>query len=262
MNTIEGRVNYSLEEAADLIAGVGGYDPIVEAEELLAKSESVEEFQDFLNERVLDRKPVAYITKHHKFRSLDLYIDERVLIPRSETEPLVEIAVAELEQGSSLVDVGTGSGAVSLAIKNERPDLNVLGVDISKDALDVASINSTALELDVSWKDADLLEGVRGDFTCVLANLPYLPTTKKEAYEPEMVNYEPQVALWGGPDGFELTRRLLAHVERRTSVKLLALEIGLGTVKEVCELVRAAGFPTVFATTDNREDIRAVVGKR
>jgi release factor glutamine methyltransferase len=255
-------VNYTLEEAASLIADVNGFDPIVEAEELLAKANNPSEFNVLLTRRVNQHEPVAYITKHAKFRGLDLYIDERVLIPRTETEPLVDIAVSECPSEVSLVDVGAGSGAVSLAVKNERPDIDVLGVDISKDALDVASINSTDLELNVKWKDADLLDGVKGDFYCVLANLPYLPTTKRDSYAPEMVEHEPQVALWGGADGFDLTRRLLALAGPRKGIQCLALEIGLGTETAVCELVRAAGFPTVFATTDSRGDIRAVVGKR
>jgi len=255
-------VNYTLEEAASLIADVNGFDPIAEAEELLAKTNNSSEFNVLLTRRVNQHEPVAYITKHAKFRGLDLYIDERVLIPRTETEPLVEIAVSECPSEVSLVDVGAGSGAVSLAVKNERHDLSILGVDISKDALDVASINSVNLELDVDWKDADLLEGVKGDFYCVLANLPYLPTTKRDSYAPEMVEHEPQVALWGGSDGFDLTRRLLAQVQPRKSVRLIALEVGIGQELDVTELIRSSGFPTVFCVTDKKNDIRAAIGKR
>jgi release factor glutamine methyltransferase len=255
-------IGYTFQEIVDLITDVGGYDPTTETHDLLTRSTSTEMFNEFLDRRINHHEPVAYITNHAKFRNLDLFIDERVLIPRKETEPLVQIAVEELEAGSSVVDVGTGSGAVALAVKYERPDLSVLGVDISKDALDVACINSTALQLEVKWKDADLLDGVKGEFDCVLANLPYLPTTKRDTYAPEMTEHEPQVALWGGEDGFELTRRLLASVRPRRSVKLIALELGLGQEHDVCELVRANGFPTVFCTTDSRGDIRAAVGKR
>lgn len=253
-------VNYSLQNAVDLIKNIGGYNPDQEAQEILDVSENDYEFENLLKLRVNDHIPTAYLTKHCKFRGLDLYIDERVLVPRTETEPLVEIAVDEAVR--SVADVGTGSGAVALAVKNERPDLQVTGFDISKDALDVASINAATLGSDVEWKYADLLEGVKDEFDCVLANLPYLPITKKSSYEPEMVMHEPQVALWGGDDGFALTRRLLALVKARKVVRLLALEVGIGQETEVCEMVRAAGFPVVFCTTDSRGDIRAVIGKR
>lgn len=260
MSTV--RAGYTLEEATQLITDIGGYDPPTEAEDLLTASITPEMFDQFLQRRINDHEPVAYITNHAKFRGLNLFIDRRVLIPRKETEPLVEIAVDELPMGARVIDVGTGSGAVALAVKNERPDLKVTGVDISKDALDVASINSIALEIDIDWHDADLLEGVKGEFDCVLANMPYLPTSKKDSYAPEMTRHEPQVALWGGEDGYLLIRRLLALASARKGVKCLALEIGLGQELDVVELVRAAGFPIVFCTKDTKGDTRAVVGKR
>jgi release factor glutamine methyltransferase len=253
-------VNFTLQNAAHLIRNIGGYNPDQEAQEILDISENDYEFDHLLNLRINEHVPTAYLTKHCKFRNLDLYIDERVLVPRTETEPLVEIAVEQACM--NVADVGTGSGAIALAIKNERPDLEVTGFDISKDALDVASINSASLELSVEWKHADLLEGVKDEFDCVLANLPYLPTTKKDQYEPEMVEHEPQVALWGGEDGFALTRRLLALVKPRKGIHLLGLEVGLGQERDVIQMVREADFPTVFCTTDSRNDIRAVVGKR
>lgn len=250
----------SIEEATSLIKGVGGHAPEAEANELYKFSSLEERLFDNLVQRRLEHEPTAYITKHSKFRDLNLYIDERVLVPRSETEPLVEIAVENAM--ASVLDVGTGSGAVALAVKNERPDLEVLGVDISKDALDIASINSATLDLDVDWHEHDLIEGVEDEYECVLANLPYLPTTKKDSYEPEMVEHEPQVALWGGTDGFDLTRRLLTLAGPRKGVHLIALELGLGQESVVTELVRAAGFKTVFCVADAKGDIRACVGKR
>jgi release factor glutamine methyltransferase len=255
-------VGYSMEEAVQLIADIGGYDPVVEAEDLLAEADTPEMFDKFLQRRINDHIPVAYMTNHARFRGLDLYIDERVLIPRSETEPLVQIAVEELPLGASVVDVGTGSGAVALAVKNERRDLKVTGVDVSKDALDVASINSEKLDLYITLKDADLLEGVKGNFDCVLANLPYLPTKKRDSYAPEMTEHEPSVALWGGEDGFDLTRRLLAQVQRRDGVELVAFESGLGQETDLAELIRSHGFPIVYCTTDSRGDVRCVIGKK
>lgn len=269
MSVIDGyNLTNNVMIATKLIDEIGGYAPEKEAKELFdfAVNNAVERVNnrhfETLLERRLNHEPTAYITNHCEFRGLDLYIDNRVLIPRSETEPLVEIAIEELSKEEKVLDVGTGSGAVALAIKNERPDLDVTGVDISKDALDVASINSSNLELKVEWRATDLIEGVKDEYQCVLANLPYLPTIKKDAYQPEMTEHEPQVALWGGEDGFDLTRRLLALVQRRKMVRLLALEIGLGQEVDVIRMVREAGFPIVFCTTDSKDDIRCVVGKR
>jgi release factor glutamine methyltransferase len=255
-------IKYTLNDAEELIRDIGGYDPITEAKDLLNKAESDEQFSEYLDRRINNHEPVAYITNHARFGGIDLYIDPRVLIPRSETEALLQVAIDEVPHLGNVADIGTGCGAIALALKNERPDINVVGLDISKDALDVASINSTALGLEVEWRDADLLEGVKEDFGSVLANMPYLPTAKRDTYAPEMVDFEPQVALWGGSDGYDLIRRLLAQAQARPVVKLVALEIGLGQEDDVCELVRSTGFPTVFCTKDKRGDTRCVVGKR
>lgn len=256
---------FPIDKIADLIKNIDGKYPYKEAKELYEFAVQHEnddlKLEEVVNRR-LSHEPVAYITNHCKFRGLDLFIDERVLVPRSETEPLVEIAVEELPQGSSVIDVGTGSGEVALAVKNERRDLIVAGSDISKDALDVASTNSEALDIKVDWYEADLLKGIKNEFNAVLANLPYLPNVNKNSYEPEMVEHEPQIALWGGLDGYDLIRRLLQHTQTRKGVEFLALEIGLGQETDVCELVRESGFSTVFCTTDKKGDIRCVVGRK
>jgi release factor glutamine methyltransferase len=258
MNTAN---EYSVEFAARLISGINGHDPVAEAQELFDYATNEDHYRSILAER-MNHTPTAYITNHCIFRDLDLYIDERVLVPRTETEPLVQIAVEEIPQGGKVIDVGTGSGSVALAVKNERPDLFVMGTDISKDAVDVATINSSALDLDVVWDQADLIDGVKGEFDAVLANMPYLPTVKRDSYEPEMVDHEPEIALWGGLSGYDLITRLLSLVSARKGVRLVGLEIGLGQQDDVCELVREAGFNTVFCTTDKKENIRCVVGKR
>lgn len=260
---------FTFDDAVRVIAEVGGEDPVKESQELLDFSNieydnEIEDpgvtFDELVARRV-EHEPVAYITGHHKFRGLDLVIDDRVLIPRTETEPLIEEAVY-LPPNSSVIDVGTGSGAIALAIKNERKDLIVWGSDISKDALDVAAINSDKLNLDVEWKCADLLEGIKGEFSAVVANMPYLPVSKKGTYAPEMVEHEPQVALWGGADGYDIIRRLLQQASARKSIKFIALEIGLGQEHDVVKLVKDSGFNTVYGTTDKKNNIRAIIGKR
>ena len=121
-----------------------------------------------------------------------------------------------------VADVGTGSGAVALALKHERPDLDVVGVDVSSGALSVARMNAQRLSLQVEWVQGDLLEGVVCD--AVLANLPYV--AEDELLPPEVALYEPRGALLGGQDGLDVVRRLVAQAGERPEITLLALEIG------------------------------------
>ena len=140
-------------------------------------------------------------------------------------------------------------------MKEERPDLSVVGADLSSDALDVARANAEALGLDVEFVQADLLEGVPGPFDAVLANLPYV--AEGSAVPPEIELYEPSLALFGGPDGMDIIRRLLTMTD---DVPLVALEIGLG--EAVAGLVSAAGFPSVEILPDLAGHERVVVGRR
>lgn len=200
------------------------------------------------------REPVAYILGRKAFRRIALTIDHRVLIPRPETELLVEVALS-VPRGSRVVDVGTGSGPVALALKEERPDLSVLGVDVSDDAVAVARDNARRLGLDVEFVRADLLDGVPGPFDAVLANLPYV--AEGSALPPEIELYEPSLALFGGPDGMDLTRRLLTMVD---GVPLVAFEVSLA--EAVASLVSRAGFPSVEILRDLAGHERVVVGRR
>lgn len=142
-------------------------------------------------ERRAAGEPVAYITGTKGFRDLDLHVDPRVLIPRPETEHLVEAALG-LPHGVKVVDVGTGSGAVALALKDERPDLEVVGTDISADAIAVAAANARRLDLDVRFVVGDLLTGERAD--AVVSNPPYVDPGY---VGPPELSFEPALALYG-----------------------------------------------------------------
>jgi release factor glutamine methyltransferase len=140
-------------------------------------------------------------------------------------------------------------------LKEERPDLSVVGVDLSPGALAVARSNAADLGLDVEFVQADLLEGVPGPFDAVLSNLPYVAVGS--ALPPEIELYEPGLALFGGPDGMDPVRRLLPMV---AGVRLLALEVGLA--EAVASLVAAAGFSSVEILDDLAGHERVVVGRR
>jgi release factor glutamine methyltransferase len=200
------------------------------------------------------REPVAYILGLRAFRRLDLSVDRRVLIPRPETELLVEVGLG-LAAGFRVVDVGTGSGAVALALKDERPDLRVRGTDVSADALAVARTNATRLGLDVPFSQADLGDSQPAD--ALLANLPYVADGAE--LPPEITRYEPAGALFAGPDGLDLIRRLVAAVAGPT-VGLMALEIGPEQSAEVQRLLRDSGFAAVAVRHDLAGLERVVVG--
>jgi release factor glutamine methyltransferase len=207
------------------------------------------------------REPVAYILGRRHFRRLELAVDRRALIPRPETELLVEVGL-ELPGGACVLDVGTGSGAVALALKDERPDLHVSGSDASADALELARSNGERLGLEVRWLCADLLEGVPDDCDTILSNPPYVADADRARLAPEILRHEPASALFAGPDGLEVIRPLLARAGERAAVNLLALEVGAGQASAVGGLMIAAGFPTVRVERDLAGIERVVVGER
>ena len=209
-------------------------------------------FRDLVTRRWREREPVAYLTGVKGFRRLELEVDPRVLVPRPETEHLVEAAL-DLPEGARVVDVGTGSGAVALALKDERPDLSVVATDASADALDVARANARRLGLDVEFLLGDLLEPVDGAVDAVVSNPPYVEAGA--ALPPEVARHEPAGALFGGDDGLDVVRRLVAQAR----APFLALEIGEGQAPAVMSLCH--GFSDVSVVRDLAGIERVVVAR-
>jgi release factor glutamine methyltransferase len=200
-------------------------------------------FAELLRQR-LARRPAAYITGHRAFYDIDLHVAPGVLIPRPETELLVDESLRLLRErdgGERLrfVDVGTGSGAVALAVAKHAPAAEVLAVDSSRAALAIAGFNAKRLRLAgrVRFLEGDLLSPVPGPVDVVAANLPYIPTSVCETLQPEVRDHEPRLALDGGSDGLDCIRRLLAQLGGRVRPGgACTLEIGW----DQAEAVRAA----------------------
>jgi release factor glutamine methyltransferase len=226
--------------------------------------------------RRLRREPVAYIVGRRGFRHLDLAVDPRVLIPRPETELLVELAL-EL-QPRRVLDVGTGSGAIALAIAAELPECEVVASDTSSRALEVARGNAERLGL---AERIELVEGTQAaevsEFDLIVANLPYVSEAEWGDLEPEVTEWEPPEALLAGPDGLAAIRTFLAERARGYSRiarvttssaegvafgrQTVALEVGAGQAPIVAELMREAGYEAVETRPDLAGVERVVVGR-
>ena len=274
----------ALEAATEGLAAAGVDTPRLDAELLLSEATGWErariasepdsrlpvgasrEFAAMVRRR-LRREPVAYIVGRKGFRRIELLVEHRALIPRPETELLVEVALELRPQG--VLDVGTGSGAIALAVADELPEAKVVAIDISMDALRVAQANTDRLGLgdrvDVVSRGVNSLEGAEPDgrpFDLLLANLPYVSEAEWEGLAPEIREYEPREALVAGPTGLEAIEALLAKVaELERPPGAIALEVGEGQAPEVIEQVRGAGFDAVEVRRDLAGIERVVVGR-
>jgi release factor glutamine methyltransferase len=174
----------------------------------------IKTFEDCMVRR-LDREPVCYITNNLEFYGLDFFVDNRVLSPRVETELIVEEAIANAPQNSRLIDIGTGSGALAIAIAKHRPDLTITATEVSPVAMQVAKLNAKNLLGEankINFVEADVWKGVEGKFETIVTNLPYVSEDYKPNMKPE-VQKEPSIALFGGSgDGLDLYRRFYSDI--------------------------------------------------
>ena len=258
--------------------------PRLQAELLLAHALSLPrlglylQFERDLNATELDtlrelvrrraaREPLQHVTGSAGFCGLILKCTPAALIPRPETEILVEHAAKILVESSPglVIDVGTGTGAIPLALARKQPAFQYLGLDISDDALALAAENASAPGsaptegTKVEWKKNDLLEGVTGAAVLITANLPYLTPAEIESAEPE-VRHDPRLALEGGADGLDLIRRLIPQAFRLAPA--LLLECGPEQASKVAGLAREAGFTKVTIHPDLTSRPRVVEARR
>lgn len=182
-------------------------------------------------------EPLQYIRGVTEFYSRSFLVDDRVLIPRPETELLVEAALQRAPRDGRVIDIGSGSGCIAITIERERPDLFVMSVDRSTAALAVATKNRRALESRVRFAASDLLSSVRGSFDVIVSNPPYVPYGEYEHLDIEVRIHEPMMALTPGPRGTELIERLLdeAHALLAPHGHVL-LEVGYGQEEAIREI--------------------------
>jgi release factor glutamine methyltransferase len=247
-------------DAELLLIEATGWDRAHLAAEPEAKvsSASARRFGQMVRRR-LRREPLAYILGRKGFRHIELAVDPRVLIPRPETELVVEVA---LELGpNTVLEVGTGSGAVALAVANELPEAEVTATDTSPGALELSRSNAARLDLSgrVRFIEGSVPAGLR--FDLVLANLPYVSEGEWGRLQPEIREFEPREALVAGPRGTEAIESLLQELQGGPRPGAVALEVGAGQADEVAGLVRAAGYTAVEARRDLAGIERVVLGR-
>jgi release factor glutamine methyltransferase len=199
-------------------------------------------------ERRAGGEPVAYILGHKEFFGLDLQVDARVLVPRPDTETLVEWALELAGEQPRVIDLGTGSGAIALAIKQQRPGAKVEAVDVSQDALEVAMANATRLGLEVQFRQSSWLDGVDARYDLIVSNPPYVASA-----DPHLaaLSHEPAQALASGPDGLRDIRAIIGQAPPRLKPGgWLLLEHGWDQAAAVRGLLQAAGFRAVASRRD------------
>jgi release factor glutamine methyltransferase len=204
--------------------------------------------------RRADGEPLQHLLGHWDFFGRTFKIDRRALIPRPETELLVETVLGEIKPdrsiGSRLVDVGTGSGILAVTFALERPGMDVIGVDISEEALDLARENADRFDAGVAFRHSDLLDSTQGVYDWVVANLPYVATGSLPDL-PRDVRFDPPIALDGGEDGLTIIKRLIESIpDKLASNSLVALEVGQGQAEQVARFLARQNFRDIAIKKD------------
>lgn len=234
---------------------------LLEPERPLSEKE-IAQLTEYIARRA-QHEPCQYILGETEFYGLKLFVDPGVLIPRQDTEVLVEEALKRIKEESRVLDLCTGSGAVAIAIKSLRQDADVTALDISPAALEVAEKNSRRNHCDIRFLKSDLFEKIEeGErFDVIVSNPPYVSESEYETLMPEVKDHEPQLALKAGAEGLDIYRRLVkdapAHLN---SGGVLLVEIGCGQGKAVSGIFAQNGFQETIVVKDLAGLDRVVAG--
>ncbi len=238
---------------------------ISRAEYLLRRMEKMPKevyirYEELLRERG-KRIPLQHLTGEQEFMGLSFTVNERVLIPRQDTELLVEEALKRLRPGARVLDLCTGSGCIAISLKKIRPDLDVTASDLSGQALEIARENAKRLRADVDFVQSDLLEELSGAFDMILSNPPYIPTKTIDTLMEEVRFHDPKMALDGGADGLFFYRRIIAESKSHlTRGGWLIFEIGHDQGETVSHMMMEGSYTGVRVIKDLSGLDRVVVG--
>ena len=221
----------------------------VSSEERILKSAQVKEIMAVVDERLTGR-PLWYIIGDTDFCGYTIQVDERVLIPRPETEEMAMMAVNAAEDGNSILDLCTGSGAIAVSVYKEMEKrgkkVKMTAVDVSADALAVAKKNAVNNDADVLFIQSDLFARIRGRFDIIITNPPYIPTAEVDNLQREVKDYEPRLALDGGVDGLDFYRRIAQEAPKYLARGgMLIMEVGIGEAKEIVKLFKGNSYTMI-----------------
>ncbi len=208
-----------------------------------------------------ERYPLQYITHTAYFYGAEYYVDESVLIPRFDTENLVELVLKNEKDAKNFLDMCTGSGCIVIAIKDNLKEINATAADISEAALKVAKKNADGHCADITFIHSDLFENIDGKYDFIVSNPPYIVKDVISTLMPEVKDYEPANALDGGEDGLDFYRQIIKESPKYLNKKgRLYFEIGYDQGESVSNLMRDAGFEDILVKSDLSGNDRCVMG--
>lgn len=218
-------------------------------EEILDKKIEIELKK--INDKINEGYPLQYAIGKWNFYGLDLLVDKRALIPRYETEILVDLIINDNSNNKKILDIGTGSGAISLALSKNLKNSKILGVDISKDAIDLANENKIKLNIsNVEFKESDIFSSIDEKFDIIVSNPPYI---NKEDFEKldNKLYYEPQNALYGGEDGLYFYKKIIKNAKKFLNKNgKIYLEIGYDQKNSISNLLEEYGYKQIKSYKD------------
>lgn len=216
-----------------------------------ALDEKIENELKIINDKINEGYPLQYAIGKWNFYGLDLLVDKRALIPRYETEILVDLIINDNSNNKKILDIGTGSGAISLALSKNLKDSKVIGVDISKNAIDLANENKIKLNINnVEFKESDIFSNIEEKFDIIVSNPPYI---NKEDFEKldKKLYYEPQNALYGGEDGLYFYKKIIKNAKNFLNKNgKIYLEIGYNQKYSISDLLEEYGYKQIKSYKD------------
>lgn len=213
--------------------------------------EKIENELKIINDKINEGYPLQYAIGKWNFYGLDLLVDKRALIPRYETEILVDLIINDNSNNKKILDIGTGSGAISLALSKNLKDSKIIGVDISKNAIDLANENKIKLNINnVEFKESDIFSNIDEKFDIIVSNPPYI---NKEDFEKldNKLYYEPQNALYGGEDGLYFYKKIIKNAKNFLNKNgKIYLEIGYDQKDSISDLLEEYGYKQIKSYKD------------
>ena len=233
------------------------------SEDIKLSKRQINHFNHLIKRRAKKKEPIAYIVNHKNFWNYEILVDKNTLIPRPETELMVEKLICHFKNKKPFIlDVGTGSGCIILSLLDEIPYSKGIAIDVSFKALQIAKKNCKRLNLlsKVKFMKKSIKSNFNYKFDLIVSNPPYIERHKLKNLDPDIRNFEPKIALDGGNDGLDVIRKVIYKSRKILKLNgLLALEIGNGQHKKVSKILSDNNFKEKFLIKDYRDNVRCII---